>query len=126
MTIEQLAQQSYPLPAKKEIIGWRFKDYELVCKTFNGDYFASKFEVGSQRHKDLIQLGALEILCTPVYKEVEVPPKGTVVIDEDGVICISKGVLENGALRVNQNSKELDVESSYYTTDSWTLYKGCE
>lgn len=134
LTLSEFIER-YPLEPKedieKKIIGWKFKDLELIKECFSTICFnggsqtinTDSFQVNSIREDELKKLGVLEILCEPVYKEVEIPPKGTIVIDRGGQICISKGILKGNELMVTTLPSNLYSDMGYLTS-KWEVYKG--
>lgn len=126
----------YPLETR-EIVGWKFKEdkYKRAGMSVLGlsESDIEQHEKLTNAHileysneaKKLSELQVLELWFDPVYKEVEIPPKGIPVLDNNKKILISTGRGNfNEGLRVVDSFNYLDNEEAGQFISTWTVYKG--
>lgn len=121
----------YPLDPRG-IIGWKSKEEfrNHLIKLFGSILVYNESESPSIDLKSdspfielMRNLGCLELWFNPVYKEVEIPPKGTPVLDEWKNIWISKGEIKNMKLKVCRCLSSMHIDHLGDELSTWTVYK---
>lgn len=124
----------YPLE-QREIIGWKSKEEfrNHLIKLFGSILVYNESEspcIDLKSDSPFIELmrnlSCLELWFNPVYKEVEIPPKGTPVFDEWKNIWISKGEIKNMKLKVCRCLSSMRIDHLGDELSTWTVYKGGE
>ena len=124
----------YPLEPR-EIVGWKSKEEfrNHLIKLFGSILVYNESEspcIDLKSDSPFIELmrnlSCLELWFNPVYKEVEIPPKGTPVLDSDGRIYISKGETVGNELYVCDSIHDLCTNKFEARLSTWTVYKGGE
>ena len=124
----------YPLEPR-EIVGWKSKEEfrNHLIKLFGSILVYNESEspcIDLKSDSPFIELmrnlSCLELWFNPVYKEVEIPPKGTPVFDEWKNIWISKGEIKNMKLKVCRCLSSMHIDHLGNELCTWKVYKGGE
>lgn len=111
----------------KKLIGYKVKEKyrEDFEHTFSEPIDNEcDFHINSALEGRFERLDVLDLWCDPVY-EIEIPPKGTPVLDEGGGVFLSCGrISKHNHLIVTNHIDDLDGdENMCYEAESWTIYE---